>query len=67
MITRKIQSNIKGKSHIELRIKILKKDWSTIFDMIQWGGNSGFGWDSTMNMITVEDVVWESYLIVSIL
>ena len=36
MMARKIPNcNIKGKSHIESRIKTLKRDWSTIFDMIQ--------------------------------
>ena len=36
MIALKIPNcNIKGKPHIESRIKTFKKDWSTIFDMIQ--------------------------------
>ena len=53
MIARKIPNcNVKGKPHIESRIKTLKKDWSTIFGMVQRGGNNGFGWDSMTNMIT---------------
>ena len=68
MMARKIPNcNIKRKSLIESRIKTLKRDQSTIFDIIQRGGNSGFGWDSTLNMVTVENVVWESYLIISVL
>ena len=44
MMARKLQnSNIKDKPHIESRIKTLKKNWSTIFDMVQRCGNSGFG------------------------
>ena len=67
MMARKLPTAyIKGKPYIEFRIKILKKDWSTIFDMVQGCGNSGFGWDSTKIMVTVEEPVWESYLIVSI-
>ena len=38
-------------------IETLKKDWSIIF-MVQGCGNSGFGWDSTKNMVTVEEPVW---------
>ena len=63
MMARK-KPNCNVKPHIEFRIKKLKKDWSTIFGMVQRGGNNGFGWDSTRNMITVEDSLWESYLIV---
>ena len=59
------RSNIKGKPHIESRIKTLEKDWSTIFDMVQGCGNSGFGLDSTKNMVTTKKDVWESYLIVN--
>ena len=67
MMARKLpNAYIKGKPHIESRIKTLKKDWSTIFDMVQGCGNSGFGWDSTKNMVTAEEPVWESYLTVSI-
>ena len=34
--------------------------------MIQGCGNSGFGWDSTKNMVTSKEPIWESYLIISI-
>ena len=67
MAKKKPNCNLKWKPHIESRIKTLKKDWSTIFDMVQGCGNSGSGWDSMRNMVTAEEAVWESYLIVSIL
>ena len=66
-MTRKLlNAYIKGKPHIKSRIKMLKKDWSTIFDMVQRCGNSGFRWDNMKNMVTVEEPIWESYLTVSI-
>ena len=34
--------------------------------MVQGCGNSGFEWDSTKNMVTTEEPVWESYLTISI-
>ena len=44
MMARKLpNAYIKGKPHIESRIKKLKKDWSIIFDMVQRCDNSGFG------------------------
>ena len=57
-IARKIPNcNLKGKPHIESRIKTLKKDLSTIFDMIQGCGKSAFGWDSTRNMVIAEEAI----------
>ena len=38
-----------------------------IFDMVQECGNSGVGWDYQKNMVTIEELICESYLIVSIL
>ena len=58
MMARKIPNcKLEGKPHIKSRIQTLKKNWSIIFDMIQGCGNSGFGWDSTRNMITTEEAV----------
>ena len=57
-IARKIPNcNLKRKPHIESRIKTLKKDLSTIFDMIQGCGKSAFGWDSTRNMVIAEEAI----------
>ncbi|XVF65853.1 hypothetical protein PTKIN_Ptkin09bG0284400 [Pterospermum kingtungense] len=64
MLGKKIpNANIKGKPHIESRIKTLKKDWAIVYDMVNGDHTSGFGWDSERNMVTAEDSVWESYLI----
>ncbi|XVF69710.1 hypothetical protein PTKIN_Ptkin11bG0104000 [Pterospermum kingtungense] len=64
MLAKKLpNANIKGKPHIESRIKTLKKDWAIVYDMVNGDHTSGFGWDSERNMVTVKDSIWESYLI----
>ncbi|KAK9094272.1 hypothetical protein Scep_025741 [Stephania cephalantha] len=57
-------SGIKVRPHIESRLKSLKKDWFIVNDMICGirHGTSGFGFDSTSNMVTAPDDVWEDYL-----
>lgn len=59
-------SNIKGKPHIESRMRTLKKDWGIIYDMINGTNTSGFGWDDHRRMVTADDAVWDSYIAVSI-
>ncbi|KAK9161202.1 hypothetical protein Syun_007543 [Stephania yunnanensis] len=55
---------IKARPHIESRLKSLKKDWFIVNDMICGirHGTSRFGFDSTSNMVTAPDDVWEDYL-----
>ncbi|KAK9160893.1 hypothetical protein Syun_007234 [Stephania yunnanensis] len=57
-------SGIKARPHIESRLKSLKKDWFIMNDMICGiqHGTSGFGFDSTSNMVTAPEDVWEDYL-----
>ncbi|KAK9128762.1 hypothetical protein Syun_017559 [Stephania yunnanensis] len=57
-------SGIKARPHIESRLKSLKKDWFIVNDMICIirHGTSGFGFDSTSNMVTAHEDVWEDYL-----
>ncbi|KAK9093076.1 hypothetical protein Syun_027987 [Stephania yunnanensis] len=57
-------SEIKARPHIESRLKSLKKDWFIVNDMICGirHGTSGFGFDSTSNMVTAPEDVWEDYL-----
>ncbi|KAK9134682.1 hypothetical protein Syun_014012 [Stephania yunnanensis] len=53
-----------ARPHIESRLKSLKKDWFIVNDMICGiqHGTSGFGFDSTSNMVTAPEDVWEDYL-----
>ncbi|KAK9134257.1 hypothetical protein Syun_013587 [Stephania yunnanensis] len=52
-------SGIKARPHIESRQKSLKKEWFIVNDMIYIcdirHGTSGFGFDSTSNMVTAPD------------
>ncbi|XP_012491911.2 uncharacterized protein At2g29880-like [Gossypium raimondii] len=53
---------LKAKPNIESRIKVLKRDWSIVYDMLNGKNNSGFGWDEHKQLVVVEDAVWNSYL-----
>ncbi|CAL5360077.1 unnamed protein product [Camellia sinensis] len=53
---------IKAKPHIESRVKTLKRDTGTVFDMVNGVGCSGFGWDSNTNMVVAEKQVWDGYV-----
>ncbi|GMQ05442.1 hypothetical protein CsSME_00050464 [Camellia sinensis var. sinensis] len=53
---------IKAKPHIESRVKTLKRDIGTVFDMVNGVGCNGFGWDSNTNMVVAEKQVWDVYV-----
>ncbi|KAL7167541.1 hypothetical protein ACSBR2_038078 [Camellia fascicularis] len=53
---------IKAKPHIESRVKTLKTDTGSVFDMVNGVGCSGFGWDSNTNMVVAEKQVWDGYV-----
>ncbi|MFQ6646414.1 hypothetical protein Gotur_019341 [Gossypium turneri] len=53
---------LKAKHNIESRIKVLKRDWSIMYDMLNRKNNSGFGWDEHRQLVVAEDAVWNSYL-----
>ncbi|PPR89682.1 hypothetical protein GOBAR_AA31004 [Gossypium barbadense] len=53
---------LKAKLNLESRIRILKRDWTIVYDMLCVKDNSGFGWDEHRQMVVAEDVVWNSYI-----
>ncbi|PPD96203.1 hypothetical protein GOBAR_DD06772 [Gossypium barbadense] len=53
---------LKAKPNIESRIRLLKREWSIVYDMLNGQNNSGFGWDEHRQLVVAEDAVWESYL-----
>ncbi|KAK9145929.1 hypothetical protein Sjap_005832 [Stephania japonica] len=57
-------SGFKAKPHIESRVKTLKKDWTTVHDILTGvrHGCSGFGYDNGTNTIVASDDVWVNYI-----
>ncbi|XP_052479538.1 uncharacterized protein LOC128034737 [Gossypium raimondii] len=53
---------LKAKPNIESRIRLLKREWSIVYDMLNGQNNSGFGWDEHRQLLVAEDAVWDSYL-----
>ncbi|PPD95999.1 hypothetical protein GOBAR_DD06984 [Gossypium barbadense] len=53
---------LKAKPNIESRIRLLKREWSIVYDMLNGQNNSGFGWDEHRQLVVTEDAVWDSYL-----
>ncbi|MBA0734423.1 hypothetical protein Gogos_018334 [Gossypium gossypioides] len=53
---------LKAKPNLELRIRTLKKDWATVYDMLSGKENKKFGWDEHRQMVVAEDAVWNSYI-----
>ncbi|PPD70662.1 hypothetical protein GOBAR_DD32456 [Gossypium barbadense] len=53
---------LKAKPNIESRIRLLKREWSIVYDMLNGQNNNDFGWDEHRQFVVVEDAVWESYL-----
>ncbi|XP_016681381.1 uncharacterized protein At2g29880 [Gossypium hirsutum] len=53
---------LKAKPNLELRIKILKRDWSIVYGMLSGKNNSSFGWDEHRQLVVAEDTVWNSYI-----
>ncbi|MFQ6666154.1 hypothetical protein Gotur_032624 [Gossypium turneri] len=41
--------------NIESRIRLLKRDWSIVYDMLNGQNNSGFGWDDHRQVVIAED------------
>ncbi|MFQ6636663.1 hypothetical protein Gotur_013268 [Gossypium turneri] len=61
---------LKARPNIESRIRLLKRDWSIVYDMLNGQNNSGFGWDEHRQLVvgdratgkdaqTVADVIEE--------
>ena len=55
-------ARIKGKPHIESRMKTLKKDFSAVYDIRYGANSSGFGWNAEDNVVTAPRDVWVQYL-----
>ncbi|PPD76415.1 hypothetical protein GOBAR_DD26660 [Gossypium barbadense] len=53
---------LKAKPNIESMIRLLKREWSIVYDMLNGQKNSGFGWDEHKQFVVAEDAVWNSYL-----
>ncbi|PPD99414.1 hypothetical protein GOBAR_DD03556 [Gossypium barbadense] len=53
---------LKAKPNIESRIRLLKREWSIVYDMLNGQNNSGFGWEEHRKLVVAEDAVWESYV-----
>ncbi|PPE00443.1 hypothetical protein GOBAR_DD02539 [Gossypium barbadense] len=53
---------LKAKPNIVSRIRLLKREWSIVYDMLNGQNNSGFGWDEHRQLVVAEDAVLESYL-----
>ncbi|PPD86682.1 hypothetical protein GOBAR_DD16385 [Gossypium barbadense] len=51
-----------AKPNIESRIRLLKIEWSIIYDMLNGQNNSGFSWDEHRQLVVAEDAVWDTYL-----
>ncbi|KAK1392910.1 hypothetical protein POM88_011966 [Heracleum sosnowskyi] len=53
---------IKGRPHIESRMKTWKKDFTAVYDIRYESNNSGFGWNSKEHVVTTPKDVWVQYL-----
>ncbi|PPE01701.1 hypothetical protein GOBAR_DD01283 [Gossypium barbadense] len=53
---------LKARLNIESRIRLLKREWSIVYDILNGQNNSGFGWDEHRQLVIAEDAVWDSYL-----
>ncbi|MBA0760131.1 hypothetical protein Gotri_022903 [Gossypium trilobum] len=42
---------LKAKPNLELRIRTLKKDWATVYDMLSGKENNNFSWDEHRQMV----------------
>ncbi|MFQ6653170.1 hypothetical protein Gotur_024705 [Gossypium turneri] len=46
---------LKARPNIESRIRLLKKDWLIVYDMLNGQNNSSFGWDDHRQVVVAED------------
>ncbi|MFQ6665205.1 hypothetical protein Gotur_032014, partial [Gossypium turneri] len=46
---------LKAKPNMESRIRLLKRDWSIVYDMLNGQNDSGFGWDKHRQLVVAED------------
>ncbi|KAK8299650.1 hypothetical protein V6Z11_D05G332900 [Gossypium hirsutum] len=48
---------LKARPNIESRIRLLKREWSIVYDMLNSQNNSSFGWDEHRQLVVAEDAV----------
>ncbi|KAK8292826.1 hypothetical protein V6Z11_D06G145700 [Gossypium hirsutum] len=46
---------LKARPNIESRVRLLKRDWSIVYDMLNGQNNSSFGWDDHRHVVVAED------------
>ncbi|MBA0728239.1 hypothetical protein Golax_001157 [Gossypium laxum] len=53
---------LKAKPNLESRIRTLKMDWATVYDLLNGKDNSSFGWDEHRQMVVAKDAIWNLYI-----
>ncbi|MBA0816606.1 hypothetical protein Gohar_001250 [Gossypium harknessii] len=48
---------LKAKPNLESRIRTLKMDWATVYDLLSGKDNSSFGWDEHRQMVVAKDAI----------
>ncbi|MBA0873578.1 hypothetical protein Goshw_004102 [Gossypium schwendimanii] len=48
---------LKAKPNLESRIRTLKMDWATVYDLLNGKDNSSFGWDEHRQMVVTKDAM----------
>ncbi|KAK1390312.1 DNA-binding storekeeper protein-relatedtranscriptional regulator [Heracleum sosnowskyi] len=56
------KAGLKGRPHIESRMKTLKKDFTAVYDIRYGANSSGFGRNSEEHVVTAPRDVWVQYL-----
>ncbi|MBA0699562.1 hypothetical protein Goari_001186 [Gossypium aridum] len=46
---------LKAKPNLESRIRKLKMEWATVYDLLNGKDNSSFGWDEHRQMVVAKD------------
>lgn len=62
METKLPKSSIKANPHIKSRIKTLKMQFQTIYEMLTGPNCSGFDWDPEKKIMAAENAVWDAYV-----
>ena len=60
------KSGLTGKPHIESKIRLLKKDWNAVCDMLNGPNASGFSFLGSTNILDAPESVWDDYLSVNL-
>ncbi|MBA0699568.1 hypothetical protein Goari_001186 [Gossypium aridum] len=48
---------LKAKPNLESRIRKLKMEWATVYDLLNGKDNSSFGWDEHRQMVVAKDAI----------